>query len=160
MAEALQDCLLQDLQLLHNDRDSADLEFVTGGNASGKVERIRAHRLIVLFRCRRYRNKKQSWLAANTPMVTVQLEYTEPETAKRIVRYLYTGQVSCAAPLCSWLVAYALEGMPLKRPNKHNVTIYSKHNIKSLLHIDIRGYVGTLHSCLIMHIHVFTNTTG
>ena len=94
MAGDLQKYLIQDLELLHDDRDSADLEFVAGGGR-GKPERIRAHRLIVLCRCRRYRNKKQQWLAANSPLVTVKLERTEPETARRVVRYLYTGQVSC-----------------------------------------------------------------
>ena len=99
MAETLRDCLVQDLQLLHDDRDSADLEFLISGSAGGKVERIRAHRLVVLFRCRRYWSKKQSWLSANTPVVTVQLEHTEPETARRLVRYLYTGQVSVQVQL-------------------------------------------------------------
>lgn len=94
MAESLRDHLIQDLECLHNDDGSADLEFVTSSSGSGKVERIRAHRLIVLFRCRRYRNKKQEWLTTNAPMVTVRLEYTEPEPARRVVHYLYTGQVS------------------------------------------------------------------
>lgn len=93
MAKSLQENLIQDLESLHDDHGTADLEFVTGGSAGGKLERIRAHRLIVLFRCRRYWNKKQQWLAANLPMLTVRLEWTQPDTARRIVRYLYTGQV-------------------------------------------------------------------
>ena len=93
MAGDLQKYLIQDLELLHDDRDSADLEFVASGGG-GKAERIRAHRLIVLCRCRRYRAKKQQWLTANSPLVTVKLERTEPETARRVVRYLYTGRVS------------------------------------------------------------------
>lgn len=94
MAESLQEHLIRDLECLRDDDDSADLEFVTSSSGSGKVEKIRAHRLIVLFRCRRYRNKKQQWLTTNAPVVTVRLENTEPETARRVVRYLYTGQVS------------------------------------------------------------------
>lgn len=94
MAKDLQEDLIQDLETLYNDHDSADLEFVAGSNNGGKVERIRAHRLIVLFRCRRYWNKKKQWLTSRLPMVTVRLERTEPDTARRIVRYLYTGQAS------------------------------------------------------------------
>ena len=96
MAESLRGGLIRDLESLHDDHATADLEFVTGGSAGGgggKLERIRAHRLIVLFRCRRYWSKKQQWLAADLPMVTVRLEWTEPDTARRVVRYLYTGQV-------------------------------------------------------------------
>ena len=89
MAGDLQRQLVQDLELLHDDRDSTDLEFVAGNS-----ERIRAHRLIVICRCRRYRGGKQRWLAVGEPLVTVRLEHTEPETARRVVRYLYTGQVS------------------------------------------------------------------
>lgn len=96
MAKGLQEDLIQDLETLHNDHDSADLEFVAGSNG-GKVERIRAHRLIVLFRCRRYWNKKQQWLASRLPVMTVRLEWTEADTARRVVRYLYTGQVSLQA---------------------------------------------------------------
>lgn len=94
MAKGLQENLIQDLETLHNDHDSADLEFVAGSNSGGKAERIRAHRLIVLFRCRRYWNKKQQWLASRLPVMTVRLEWTEADTARRVVRYLYTGQVS------------------------------------------------------------------
>ncbi|CAI8042115.1 BTB/POZ domain-containing protein 9 [Geodia barretti] len=114
MAGDLQKYLIQDLELLHDDRDSADLEFVAGGGR-GKPERIRAHRLIVLCRCRRYRNKKQQWLAANSPLVTVKLERTEPETARRVVRYLYTGQVDCGSspePLIQTIVAALELGLP------------------------------------------------
>lgn len=98
MDEDLHKSLIRDLESLHDDRDTADLEFVTGAvtggqSGSGKLERIRAHRLIVLFRCRRYWNKKQQWLGANLPMVTVRLEWTSPDTARRVVHYLYTGQV-------------------------------------------------------------------
>ena len=96
MAKSLYDNLIQDLEALHDDHDSADLEFVTGSRAGGKLERIRAHRLIVLFRCRRYWSKKQQWLTANLPVVTVRLEWTDADTARRVVRYLYTGQVSCS----------------------------------------------------------------
>lgn len=93
MAEDLQRHLMRDLELLHDDGDLTDLEFVAG---AGKTERIiRAHRLIVLCRCRRYRSKKRQWLttAAGSSPVTVKLERTDPETARRVVRYLYTGQV-------------------------------------------------------------------
>ena len=98
MATGLQESLVLDLENLYDDHSTADLEFVTGAvsdgsGQGGKLERIRAHRLIVLFRCRRYWSKKQQWLAANLPMVTVRLEWTAPDTAKRVVRYLYTGQV-------------------------------------------------------------------
>jgi hypothetical protein len=115
MARSLHDDLIQDLEALHDDHDSADMEFMTGSRAGGKLERIRAHRLIVLFRCRRYWNKKQQWLTANLPIVTVRLEWTDADRARRVVRYLYTGQVDCGTSVESVIqtIVAALEfGLP------------------------------------------------
>ena len=56
----LQEKLVNDLETLFEDQSTFDLDFLVGV----KPERVRAHKLIVLCRCEKYRSKKQAMVCA------------------------------------------------------------------------------------------------
>lgn len=87
---ALRETLLFDLETLQNDETSCDFEFVIGH------ERVKAHRLIIVSRCERYRGKKRQWLfsSGEQKVVSVQLGRHHSVNAVRgVIKYLYTGKV-------------------------------------------------------------------
>lgn len=91
---ALRDNLLFDLETLRNDESSCDFEFTVGH------ERVKAHRLIVVSRCERYRGKKRQWLIAcgEQKVVSVQLgKHHSVNAVRGVVNYLYTGKVNFIA---------------------------------------------------------------
>ena len=88
----LQEKLVNDLETLFEDQSTFDLDFLVGV----KPERVRAHKLIVLCRCEKYRSKKQQWFAPVTghrAVATVRLEKYDPKAVKSVVKYLYCGKV-------------------------------------------------------------------
>ena len=88
---ALTQSLVKDLYALSKDEASCDLMFLVGV----REERVMAHKLIVLARCENYKQKKEEWLvSASSLMVQVKLGKHSKESVKKVVKYLYTGEVS------------------------------------------------------------------
>lgn len=83
----LHESLVTDLESLLEDQASTDLEFVARG---GKVK---AHRLIVLCRCKEDKTKKLLRGAGEQKVVSVRLENFNARTVRTVVRYLYSGKV-------------------------------------------------------------------
>nr|CAI5821948.1 unnamed protein product [Callosobruchus analis] len=75
--------LLDDLQRLSEDHDSADIVFILGP----QEERVYAHRVILMARC-----CTVSPAAPGTP-IPVRLLQTPPETFKQFLLYIYTGKI-------------------------------------------------------------------
>ena len=83
----LHESLVTDLEGLLKDQASTDLEFVVRGG------RVKAHKLIVLCRCDKYKSKRTQWCASEQRVVSERLETFGVRTVKSVVRYLYTGKV-------------------------------------------------------------------
>ena len=90
---ALTQSLVKDLYALSKDEASCDLMFLVGV----REERVMAHKLIVLARCENYKQKKEEWLLSATRMIQVKLGKHSKESVKKVVKYLYTGEVSITA---------------------------------------------------------------
>ena len=93
----LKDCLVNDLESLLSDETTVDLEFVVGQH------RVKAHRLIVVARCERYKSKKRIWLqnSGEHRVTTVQLsQLCSAAGVQAVVKYLYTGKVKNAEMMC------------------------------------------------------------
>ena len=86
---SLTQSLVKDLYALSKEESSCDLMFLVGV----REERVMAHKLIVLARCENYKQKKEEWLAA-TRIIQVKLGKHSKESVKKVVKYLYTGEVS------------------------------------------------------------------
>ena len=87
----LKEALLADLEAILSDESTSDLEFVL------EEERIRAHRLIVLARCEKFKSKKRAWLENRREEECVAITLEKPctvEGVRSVVKYLYTGKVS------------------------------------------------------------------
>ncbi|KAG5888228.1 hypothetical protein JTB14_035577 [Gonioctena quinquepunctata] len=91
--------LLDDLQRLSEDSDSADIVFVLGRDE----ERVFAHRVILMARCKSFQTAKRGEIcripgcsvspaAPGTPS-PVRLSQTPPETFKQFLLYVYTGKI-------------------------------------------------------------------
>ena len=93
----LLDGLIDDLETLRilRSESTGDFEFLVGASR----ERIRAHRLILLARCERFKGKKKQWLTQTQPTPSMALEGFTLPAVEAVVRYLYTGQV-CLAVVC------------------------------------------------------------
>ena len=95
----LKETLLADLEGLLSDESSSDLEFVLGH------ERIKAHKLIVLVRCDKFKSKKRTWMGEQRHN-TITVDLGKPCTldgVRAVVKYLYTGKVCggrCTVLLC------------------------------------------------------------
>lgn len=85
----LTQALVKDLYTLFKDESSCDLVFLVGV----REEKVLAHKLIVLARCENYKQKKEEWLMTATRMIQVKLGKHSKETVKKVVKYLYTGEV-------------------------------------------------------------------
>ena len=85
----LTQALVKDLYTLFKDDSSCDLVFLVGV----REERVPAHKLIVLARCENYKQKKEEWLMTATRMIQVKLGKHSKDTVKKVVKYLYTGEV-------------------------------------------------------------------
>ena len=83
--ERLHESLVRDLGGLYRDRATADLEFIVGPRG----ERVKAHRLILQFRCEKY---KSGW-AGEQGTAAVRLERADVRSFKSVLRYVYTGKV-------------------------------------------------------------------
>ena len=84
----LREALFADLEAILSDESTSDLEFVVD------QERVKAHRLIVLARCDKYKSKKRAWLDDHQNGVTIELESPcTVEGVRSVVKYLYTGKV-------------------------------------------------------------------
>ena len=86
---ALTQSLVKDLYGLFKEESSCDLMFLVGV----REERVMAHKLIVLARCENYKQKKEEWLTS-TRIIQVKLGKHSKESVKKVVKYLYTGEVS------------------------------------------------------------------
>ena len=86
---ALTQSLVKDLYVLSKDEGSCDMMFLVGV----REERVMAHKLIVLARCENYKQKKEEWLSASRT-IQVKLGKHSKESVKKVVKYLYTGEVS------------------------------------------------------------------
>ena len=91
MDARLHESLITDLEGLLKDQASTDLEFVVRGG------RVKAHKVIVLCRCNKYKSKRTQWCAPEQRVVSVHLETFSVRTVKSVVRYLYTGKVCPAS---------------------------------------------------------------
>ncbi|XP_066138937.1 serine-enriched protein isoform X3 [Euwallacea fornicatus] len=91
--------LLDDLQRLSEDTDSADIVFLLGRDE----ERVYAHRVILMARCKSFQTAKRgevcripgctvSLAAPGTP-TPVRLPKVPPETFKQFLLYVYTGKI-------------------------------------------------------------------
>ena len=85
---ALTQSLVKDLYALSKEESSCDMMFLVGV----REERVMAHKLIVLARCENYKQKKEEWLSA-TRMIQVKLGKHSKESVKKVIKYLYTGEV-------------------------------------------------------------------
>lgn len=84
----LREALFADLEAILSDESTSDLEFVVD------QERVKAHRLIVLARCDKYKSKKRAWLDDHQNGVTIELKNPcTVEGVRSVVKYLYTGKV-------------------------------------------------------------------
>ena len=92
---ALTQSLVKDLygipcmHCVSKDETTCDLMFLVGV----REERVMAHKLIVLARCENYKQKKEEWLSASR-MIQVKLGKHSRESVKKVIKYLYTGEVS------------------------------------------------------------------
>ena len=86
---ALTQALVKDFYALSKDEATCDLTFLVGV----REERVMAHKLIVLARCENYKQKKDEWLSANRT-IQVKLGKHSKESVKKVIKYLYTGEVS------------------------------------------------------------------
>ena len=91
MDARLHESLITDLEGLLKDQASTDLEFVVRGG------RVKAHKVIVLCRCNKYKSKRTQWCAPEQRVVSVHLETFSVRTVKSVVLYLYTGKVCPAS---------------------------------------------------------------
>jgi hypothetical protein len=85
----LREALFADLEAILSEESSSDLEFVVG------QERVRAHRLIVLARCDKFKTKRRAWMGGQQ-RDTINVELGKPCTVdgvRAVVKYLYTGRV-------------------------------------------------------------------
>uniref|UniRef100_A0A182W3T6 Probable small nuclear ribonucleoprotein E n=1 Tax=Anopheles minimus TaxID=112268 RepID=A0A182W3T6_9DIPT len=91
--------LLDDLQKLSEDQDTADIVFVLG---SGE-ERVYAHRIILMARCKSFQNTKRgeicripgctvSTSAPGTP-TPIRLPHIEPDIFRQFILYVYTAKI-------------------------------------------------------------------
>ncbi|KAK9880745.1 hypothetical protein WA026_013067 [Henosepilachna vigintioctopunctata] len=91
--------LLDDLQRLSEDNDSADIVFILGR----EEERVFAHRVILMARCKSFQTAKRGEIcripgctvspaAPGTP-TPVRLPQVPPETFKQFLLYIYTGKI-------------------------------------------------------------------
>ena len=92
---ALTQSLVKDLYALCKDEATCDLMFLVGV----REERVMAHKLIVLARCENYKQKKEEWLSASR-MIQVKLGKHSRESVKKVIKYLYTGEVSRSCCCC------------------------------------------------------------
>lgn len=114
----LRESLCADLEVILSDESTSDLEFIV------EQERVKAHRLIVLARCEKFRNNKGTWLGREQEqrdaLVTVDLSnQCTVEGVRAVVKYLYTGKVcddiymtSCCIELsycCSLILPSCIE---------------------------------------------------
>ena len=85
----LREALFADLETILSDETSSDLEFVVG------QESVKAHKLIVLARCDKFKSKRRSWMSGQQ-RDTISVELGKPCTldgVRAVVKYLYTGKV-------------------------------------------------------------------
>uniref|UniRef100_A0A182U0F5 Probable small nuclear ribonucleoprotein E n=1 Tax=Anopheles melas TaxID=34690 RepID=A0A182U0F5_9DIPT len=91
--------LLDDLQKLSEDQDTADIVFVLG---TGE-ERVYAHRIILMARCKSFQNTKRgeicripgctvSTSAPGTP-TPIRLPHIEPDIFRQFILYVYTAKI-------------------------------------------------------------------
>ncbi|XP_060535457.1 uncharacterized protein LOC132707569 [Cylas formicarius] len=91
--------LLDDLQRLSEDSESADIIFILGRDE----ERVYAHRVILMARCKSFQTAKRSEVcripgctvsptAPGTP-TPVRLPQAPPDTFKQFLLYVYTGKI-------------------------------------------------------------------
>ena len=86
----LREALFADLEAVMSDDSTSDFEFVV------EHERVKAHRLIVLARCDKFRAKRRSWMAGQQRGETITVDLGKPCTVdgvRAVVKYLYTGKV-------------------------------------------------------------------
>lgn len=89
--------LLEDLQRLLEDKDSADIIFVVGREET----RIPAHKLILKARCKSFVETSGGEVCAipgstvtpGTPQTTIKLSQYPPNIFKQVISYIYTGKV-------------------------------------------------------------------
>ncbi|XP_035789422.1 uncharacterized protein LOC118465356 [Anopheles albimanus] len=91
--------LLDDLQKLSEDNDTADIVFVLGP----AEERVYAHRIILMARCKSFQNTKRgeicripgctvSTSAPGTP-TPIRLPHIEPDIFRQLILYVYTAKI-------------------------------------------------------------------
>ncbi|XP_059226976.1 uncharacterized protein LOC131998550 [Stomoxys calcitrans] len=92
--------LIDDLQRLSEDQDSCDVVFICGR----EEERIYAHRIIMMTRCKSFKTNKRGELcripgctvspaaAPGTPS-SVRLPHVHPEVFKQFILYVYTAKI-------------------------------------------------------------------
>ncbi|XP_037821832.1 uncharacterized protein LOC119610612 [Lucilia sericata] len=91
--------LIDDLQRLSEDQDSADVVFICGR----EEERIYAHRIIMMARCKSFKTNKRGEIcripgcsvspaAPGTP-TSVRLPHVHPEVLRQFVLYVYTAKI-------------------------------------------------------------------
>ena len=83
--------LLDDLQSLINDRDTADVLFLVGEEETS----IYAHKLILLARCTHFRNRKRELWSSKSghSQLTMRKPEFRPTVFKEVLKFLYTGKV-------------------------------------------------------------------
>ncbi len=89
---SLRESLLYDLEALQKDESTCDVEFVVGH------DRVRAHRLLVISRCERYKAKRGQWLLGERErgIISIQLnKHHNIGAVRAVIKYLYTGKVRC-----------------------------------------------------------------
>ncbi|XP_033167087.1 BTB/POZ domain-containing protein 9 isoform X2 [Drosophila mauritiana] len=92
--------LIEDLQRLSEDQDSADVVFICG-----RDERIYAHRLMLMARCKSFKTAKRGEVCripgctvspaapgASTP-TTIRLPHVNPELFRQFILYVYTAKL-------------------------------------------------------------------
>ena len=84
--------LLKDLEKLIDNRESADVVFLVGRDEVA----IYAHRLILITRCKYFRNRQRelwsSKSAAHTQL-TVRKPELRPDVFREVIAFVYTGKV-------------------------------------------------------------------
>ncbi|XP_055692926.1 uncharacterized protein LOC129795559 isoform X1 [Lutzomyia longipalpis] len=91
--------LLDDLQRLSEDQDSADVVFLVGRDE----ERIYAHRIILMARCKSFQTLKRGEIcripgcsvlpsAPGTP-IPIRVPHMSPEVFRQFILYVYTGKI-------------------------------------------------------------------
>lgn len=84
--------LLKDLEKLIDNRESADVVFLVGKDEVA----IYAHRLILVTRCKYFRNRQRelwsSKSAAHTQL-TVRKPELRPDVFREVIAFVYTGKV-------------------------------------------------------------------